>query len=72
MEELDLADKEEPQLVFASSRIDVSPTYTPDNQLLAVFPESGSKDGYYVDESSKLLGEVLSRLFKDSPTGSPA
>lgn len=63
---IDLADKDEPQLVFASSRIDVSPTYTPDNQLLAVFPESGSKDGYYVDESTKLLGEVLARVFKDS------
>jgi acetyl esterase/lipase len=62
---IDLADKEEPQLVYASSRIDVSPTFTPDGQILAVFPDSGSKDGYYVEERTRLLGEILERLFKD-------
>jgi dipeptidyl aminopeptidase/acylaminoacyl peptidase len=63
---IDLADKEEPLLVFASSRVDVSPVYTPDRQVLAVLPDSGSTDAYYVDERSQLMGEVLGRLFKGS------
>jgi dipeptidyl aminopeptidase/acylaminoacyl peptidase len=63
---IDLADKEDPQLVFASSRVDISPMYAPDNRLLAVLPDSGSKGAYYVDSSAELLGEVLGRIFKDS------
>lgn len=62
---IDLTDKEDPQLVFASSRVDVHPTYTPDNRVLAVLPDSGSKDAYYVEPSAELLGQVLGRLFKD-------
>ncbi len=62
---IDLADKEDPQLVFASSRVDVRPVYTPDNRVLAVYPDSGSKDAIYVEPGAELLGEVLGRLFKD-------
>jgi dienelactone hydrolase len=62
---IDLADKEDPQLVFASSRVDVHPVYTPDNRLLGVLPDSGSKDALYLEPGAELLGEVLSRLFKD-------
>ncbi len=62
---IDLADKEDPQLVFASSRVDVRPTYTPDNRVLAVLPDAGSKEAYYVEPSAELLGQVLGRLFKD-------
>jgi dipeptidyl aminopeptidase/acylaminoacyl peptidase len=63
---IDLTDKLEPELIYASSRIDVSPVFSPDNQVMAVLPDSGSKDAYYVDEHSRLLGEILARLFKDS------
>ena len=63
--EVDLADKEDPQLIFASSRVDVRPVYTPDNRVLAVYPDSGSKDAFYVEPGAELLGEVLGRLFKD-------
>jgi dipeptidyl aminopeptidase/acylaminoacyl peptidase len=62
---LDLTDKEDPQLIFASSRVDVRPVYTPDNRVLAVYPDSGSKDAFYVEPAAELLGEVLGRLFKD-------
>ena len=62
---IDLADKEDPQLIFASSRVDVRPVYTPDNRVLAVYPDSGSKDAFYVEPAAELLGEVLGRLFKD-------
>jgi dipeptidyl aminopeptidase/acylaminoacyl peptidase len=62
---IDLADKEDPQLVFASSRVDVRPVYTPDNRVLSVYPDSGSKDAFYVEPGAELLGEVLGRLFKD-------
>jgi dipeptidyl aminopeptidase/acylaminoacyl peptidase len=62
---IDLADKEEPQLIFASSRVDITPVYTPDHRMLAVLPDSGSKDAYYVEPSAAVLGEVLGRLFKD-------
>ena len=62
---IDLADKEDPQLVFASSRVDVRPVYTPDNRVLAVYPDSGSKDAFYVEPGAELLGEVLGKLFKD-------
>jgi len=62
---IDLADKEEPQLVFASSRVDVRPVSTPDNRVLAVYPDSGSKDAFYVEPGAELLGEVLGKLFKD-------
>ncbi len=62
---VDLADKEDPQLIFASSRVDVRPVYTPDNRVLAVYPDSGSKDAFYVEPGAELLGEVLGRLFKD-------
>jgi acetyl esterase/lipase len=62
---VDLADKEDPQLIFASSRVDVRPVYTPDNRVLAVYPDSGSKDAFYVEPGADLLGEVLGRLFKD-------
>ena len=62
---IDLADKEDPQLVFASSRVDVRPVYTPDNRVLAVYPDTGSKDAIYVEPGAELLGEVLGRLFKD-------
>jgi dipeptidyl aminopeptidase/acylaminoacyl peptidase len=62
---IDLADKEEPKLVFASSRVDVRPVYTPDNRVLAVLPDSGSKDAFYVEPGTELLGEILGRLFKD-------
>jgi dipeptidyl aminopeptidase/acylaminoacyl peptidase len=62
---IDLADKEDPQLVFASSRVDVRPVYTPDNRVLSVLPDSGSKDAFYVEPGAELLGEVLGRLFKD-------
>jgi dipeptidyl aminopeptidase/acylaminoacyl peptidase len=61
---IDLTDKEEPQLVFASSLVDVRPVFTPDNRVLAVLPDSGSKDAYYVEPSAELLGEVLGKLFK--------
>jgi dipeptidyl aminopeptidase/acylaminoacyl peptidase len=63
---IDLTEKTEPELIFASSRVDVAPVFTPDNQVLAVFPESGSKDAYYIDDGSRLLGEILGKLFKDS------
>ena len=63
---IDLADKEDPQLVFASSKVDVRPVFTPDNRLMAVLPDSGSKDAYYVEPSAEMLGEVLGKLFKDS------
>jgi dipeptidyl aminopeptidase/acylaminoacyl peptidase len=66
---IDLSDKEDPQLVFASSRVDVRPTYTPNNQVLAVLPDSGSKEAYYVEPSAELLGEVLGRMFKDKIYG---
>ncbi|HTU64937.1 MAG TPA: alpha/beta fold hydrolase [Steroidobacteraceae bacterium] len=62
---IDLADKEDPKLVFASSRIDVQPIFTPDNRVLAVLPDSGSKDAFYVEPSAEMLGEVLAKLFKD-------
>ncbi len=62
---IDLEDKGEPQLVFASSRVDVRPVFTPDNRVLAVLPDTGSKDAFYVEPSAELLGEVLGRLFKD-------
>jgi dipeptidyl aminopeptidase/acylaminoacyl peptidase len=62
---IDLTDKEDPQLVFASSRVDVRPTFTPDNRVLAVLPDTGSKDAFYVEPSAELLGQVLGRLFKD-------
>jgi dipeptidyl aminopeptidase/acylaminoacyl peptidase len=62
---IDLADNEEPQLVFASSRVDVSPVFTPDNRLLAVLPDSGSHDALYVEPGAELLGRVLAGLFKD-------
>ncbi|HEY6126321.1 MAG TPA: prolyl oligopeptidase family serine peptidase, partial [Steroidobacteraceae bacterium] len=62
---IDLADKEDPLLVFASSRVDISPVFTPDNRLLAVLPDSGSKDAYYIEPAAELLGEVLAKLFKD-------
>jgi len=62
---IDLTDKEEPELVFASSRVDITPVYTPDNRVMAVLPDSGSKDAYYVEPSAALLGEVLGKLFKD-------
>jgi len=62
---VDLADKEDPQLIFASSRVDVRQVYTPDNRVLAVYPYSGSKDAFYVEPGAELLGEVLGRLFKD-------
>ena len=51
--------------MFASSRVDVRPVYTPDNRVLAVYPDSGSKDAFYVEPGAELLGEVLGRLFKD-------
>ena len=62
---IDLADKEDPQLVFASSRVDIRPVFTPDNRVLAVLPDSRSKDAFYVEPSAELLGEVLAKLFKD-------
>jgi len=62
---IDLADKEDPQLVFASSRVDVRPIFTPDNRVLAVLPDAGSREAYYVEPSAELLGQVLGRLFKD-------
>lgn len=62
---IDLADKEDPQLVFASSRVDVRPVYTPDNRILSVLPDTGSKDAFYVEPGAELLGEVLGRVFKD-------
>lgn len=62
---IDLADKEDPVLVFASSLVDVQPVYTPDNRVLAVLPDSGSKDAYYVEPSAELMGQVLAKLFKD-------
>jgi dipeptidyl aminopeptidase/acylaminoacyl peptidase len=62
---IDLADKEDPQLVFASSRVDVSPLFTPDNRVLAVLPESGTKDAYYLEPAAELTGRVLAGLFKD-------
>jgi dienelactone hydrolase len=62
---IDLADKEDPQLVFASSRVDIRPVMTPDNRVLAVLPDSRSKDAFYVEPSAELLGEVLGKLFKD-------
>jgi dienelactone hydrolase len=62
---IDLADKENPQLVFASSRVDVRPVYTPDNRILSVLPDSGSKDAFYLEPGGELLGEVLGRVFKD-------
>ena len=62
---IDLTDKQDPQLIFASSRVDVRPVYTPDNRVLAVYPDSGSKDAFYVEPAAELLGEVLGRLFKD-------
>ena len=49
---------------FASSRVDITPVYTPDNRIMAVLPDSGSKDAYYVEPSAALLGEVLGKLFK--------
>jgi dipeptidyl aminopeptidase/acylaminoacyl peptidase len=67
--QIDLADKEDPKLVFASSRVDVQPVFTPDNRVLAVLPDSGSKDAYYVEPSAELLGTVLARLFKDKEYG---
>ena len=63
---IDLADKEDPLLVFASSKVDVVPVYTPDNRLLAVLPDTGSTDAYYVEPSAEMLGQVLGKLFKDS------
>jgi dipeptidyl aminopeptidase/acylaminoacyl peptidase len=63
---IDLADKEDPQLVFASSKVDVVPVFTPDDRLMAVLPDSGTKDAFYVEPSAELLGEVLGKLFKDS------
>ena len=62
---IDLADKEDPQLIFASSRVDVTPVYGPDNRVIAALPDTGTRDAYYVDPESELLGEVLARLFKD-------
>jgi len=62
---IDLADKEDPQLVFASSHVDVNPLYTPDNRVLAVLPESGTKDAYYVEPAAELMGQVLAGVFKD-------
>ncbi len=61
---IDLADKEDPALVFASSRVDVRPVYTPDNRILSVLPDSGSQGAFYVEPGAELLGEVLGRLFK--------
>jgi dipeptidyl aminopeptidase/acylaminoacyl peptidase len=63
--QIDLADKEDPKLVFASSLVDVQPVFTPDNRVLAVLPDSGSKDAYYVEPTAELLGQVLGRLFSD-------
>jgi dipeptidyl aminopeptidase/acylaminoacyl peptidase len=60
---IDLADKEEPQLIFASSKVDVSPLYTPDNRVFAVLPDGGTKDAYYVEPQAELLGAVLGKLF---------
>jgi dipeptidyl aminopeptidase/acylaminoacyl peptidase len=62
---IDLADKEDPQLIFASSRVDVRPVYTRDNRVLAVLPDSGSKDALIVEPSAELLGSVLAKLFQD-------
>jgi dipeptidyl aminopeptidase/acylaminoacyl peptidase len=62
---IDLADKEDPQLVFASSRVDVHPLFTPDNRVLAVLPESGTKDALYLEPAAELMGQVLGGLFKD-------
>ena len=42
-----------------------APLYTPDNRVLAVYPDSGSKGAIYVEPAAELLGEVLGRLFKD-------
>jgi len=63
--QIDLTDKEDPKLVFASSLVDVQPVFTPDNRVLAVLPDSGSKGAYYVDSSSEVLGQILARLFPD-------
>ena len=60
---IDLADQEDPVLVFASSLVDVRPVYTPDNRVLAVWPDN-SKDALYLEPGAELLGQVLGRLFK--------
>lgn len=62
---IDLTDKEDPQLIFASSRVDVRPVYTRDNRVLAVLPESGMKDALIVEPAAEVLGQVLAKLFKD-------
>ena len=51
--------------MFASSEVDVRPVFTPDNRVLAVMPDSGSKDAYFIEPAAEVLGEVLGRLFKD-------
>jgi dipeptidyl aminopeptidase/acylaminoacyl peptidase len=62
---IDLTDKEDPQLMFASSRVDVRTVYTRDNRVLAVLPESGMRDALIVEPAAEVLGQVLAKLFKD-------
>ncbi len=61
---IDLADREDPQLVLASSRVDVRTVFTPDGRLLAVLPDTGNKGALYLEPAGELLGEVLGKLFK--------
>ena len=61
---IDLADKEDPQLVFASSLVDVRPVFTPDNRVLAVLPDSRQQGCVLRRAEAELMGEVLGQLFQ--------